>query len=307
MDSVKTRTEDAGGRHRHAGAVRTFLARHVAPGEWTLALPPSGHGQETYLANVDTVPRAFVKVGAAVARALVMADLDLTPAVLAHGTLADGNTVLAHAYVAGRRPRPADLRARLDETAGMIGRMHASGALLASLPPAATGDYRSAGERALARLRARWEAWRPRVPGAAAEVDAALAELARWIDGFTNSGLVASHNDINNSNWILADTGRLYLVDLEMMAPEDPACDLGAFLWWYFPPEARGRFLAVAGYADVPALRERMRARQALHSLAILLPRQGSFDRFDPTAFDADLADFRALVARRENPQGYGA
>jgi hypothetical protein len=306
MESVNMRTEDVGGRHHHAGAVRAFLARHVASGEWTLELPPSGHGQETFIARLGLMPRAFVKVGAAVARAQAMADLDLTPAVLAHGTLADGNTVLAHTYLAGRRPRPADLRARLDEAAGMIGRMHASGALLAALPAAASSDYRSAGERALARLRARWDACRPLVSEAAAEVEAALAELAGRIDGFTGAGLVASHNDINNSNWILADAGRLFLVDLEMMAPEDPACDLGAFLWWYFPPAARGRFLEVAGYADVSALRERMRVRQALHSLAILLPRPGSFDRFDPAAFDADLADFRALVAGRENPQGYG-
>ena len=129
--------------------------------------------------------------------------------------------------------------------------------------------------------------------------------LTNQSEQFVGAGLVASHNDICNANWLLTPTGDLYLVDLDTLSLDDPALDLGATLWWYYPPELRPRFLAAAGYPDSPGLRQRMRARMALHCLSILRPRPGSFDRFDPHAFAGRLVDFRAALAGEENPQGY--
>ena len=43
----------------------------------------------------------------------------------------------------------------------------------------------------------------------------------------------------------------------------------------------------------------------AMHCLHITLPREGSFDRFDPASFNESLEDFRAILAGEENPQGY--
>jgi len=45
----------------------------------------------------------------------------------------------------------------------------------------------------------------------------------------------------------------------------------------------------------------------ALHCLEILLAmaRPGSFDRFNADVFSEELADFRAVSAGRENPQGH--
>ena len=48
-----------------------------------------------------------------------------------------------------------------------------------------------------------------------------------------------------------------------------------------------------------------MQVRMAMHCLHILLPREGSFDRFDAASFPEDLVDFRAAFAGEENPQGY--
>jgi hypothetical protein len=137
-------------------------------------------------------------------------------------------------------------------------------------------------------------------------VDDALAHLKQEIQGFAGSGLVASHNDICNSNWLIALDGKVYLVDLEAMSLDDPAHDTGSLLWWYYPPELRPDFLKGAGYQEDEAFRNRMRVRMALHCLDIFLPRVGSFDRFQADTFAEDLADFRAVVTGRENPQGYG-
>ena len=119
-------------------------------------------------------------------------------------------------------------------------------------------------------------------------------------------GLVCSHNDICNANWLFADDGNIYIVDFESMFMDDPAFDLGALLWWYYPPELRGRFLEIAGYRYDDEFKFRMRVRMALHCLSITLPRDGSFDRFNPERYEEALVDFRAIMDGRENPQGYG-
>ncbi len=122
---------------------------------------------------------------------------------------------------------------------------------------------------------------------------------------FKGSGLVASHNDICNANWLLAEDGSLYLVDLDSMSRDDPALDIGATLWWYYPPELRPEFLAKAGYGNDPEFKKRMQVRMAMHCLNIALPRADSFDQFEPASFAEDLIDFRAIFAGQENPQGY--
>lgn len=122
---------------------------------------------------------------------------------------------------------------------------------------------------------------------------------------FTGSGLVASHNDICNANWILSSNGDLYLIDLDSMSIDDPALDIGATLWWYYPPELRQRFLQIVGFADDQVFNHRMQIRMAMHCLNILLPREHSFDRFNPLSFAEALTDFRAAISGENNPQGY--
>jgi len=89
------------------------------------------------------------------------------------------------------------------------------------------------------------------------------------------------------------------------MTLDDPAVDIGATLWWYYPSELRQRFLEIAGYANDERFQDRMQVRMAMHCLNILLPREKSFDGFDSEAFASSLTDFRAIFAGRENPQGY--
>ena len=86
---------------------------------------------------------------------------------------------------------------------------------------------------------------------------------------------------------------------------DDPALDIGTLLWWYYPPELRQRFLDIAGYKYDDEFRLRMRVRMAMHCLSITLPREGSFDSFNPDHYSETLIDFRAILNGKENPQGY--
>jgi hypothetical protein len=89
------------------------------------------------------------------------------------------------------------------------------------------------------------------------------------------------------------------------MSLDDPACDIGATLWWYYPPEPRQRFLEIVGYANDEQFQNRTWVRMAIHCLSTILPREQSFDRFDTDSFADSLTDFRAVLAGRENPEGY--
>jgi thiamine kinase-like enzyme len=106
-------------------------------------------------------------------------------------------------------------------------------------------------------------------------------------------------------NWLFASDGKVYVIDLDAMSVDDPALDMGALLWWYYPPELRGRFLDIAGYHYDDEFKLRMQIRMAMHCLHITLPREESFDDFDPNEYEEWLTDFRAILNGEENPQGY--
>jgi thiamine kinase-like enzyme len=291
-------------REQHNQEVQRFLQKHVASQPWELALP-EGHGGETYTARCEG-QACFVKLTPHAARYEVMASLGLTPPVLAAGTLADGASILIQSAVDGHAPTPRELRSQMRHCAEAVRLMHQSPRLRAMLPGGYSSLFSDSALRALELVRGRWQQFRSAVPEVVPFVDASLDALEQEARKLVGSGSVASHNDICNANWLLTGEGRLYLVDLDQMAVDDPAVDLGALLWWYYPPKEREGFLEAAGYASEPGMTERMRVRMAIHCLNIELPRPHSFDAFDPSTFPKDLVDFRAVMANEQNPQGYG-
>ncbi|MBI5565157.1 MAG: aminoglycoside phosphotransferase family protein [Chloroflexi bacterium] len=290
-------------RQQHQSEVQGFLQKHFLSQQWKFALP-AGSGNETYFAygNEHTY---FVKLGAQITRYQAMDSIGLTPPVLATGYLDDGTSIIVQAFIAGRKPSRADYRRHLDQIATIVNQTHHSADLQRVLPEVSSDFYSVVGLESLTRLQHRWNHYREQVPEVADFVDESLAYLARQVQRFSGTGLVASHNDICNANWLVTPDGRLYLLDLELMSLDDPAVDIGATLWWYYPPALRPRFLEIAGYANDESFQFRMRARMAMHCLSITLPREQSFDTFDPASFAESLTDFRAILAGGENPEGY--
>jgi len=165
--------------------------------------------------------------------------------------------------------------------------------------------YKDAGLRALSRLRQKWERYKTQVPLVADFVDNSLEYLAIQVNRFSGEGLVVSHGDICNANWLFTVDGKIYLLDFESMSMDDPALDMGALLWWYYSPELRKQFLDIAGFPYDDKFKFRMQVRMAMHSLDITIPREGSFDRFVPERFNESLRDFKAVLDGKENPEGY--
>jgi hypothetical protein len=291
-------------RQKHQQEVLTFLQKHVSPQTWEFSLP-HGWGNETYFAR-SREKHCFIKLGIQIERYRVMASIGLTPPLLTAGQLVDGTSIIVQDAIDGRMPSRKDYRDHLEQFATAIKTFHQSPELQRSLPPVPSGSYNILAYQALEQLRRKWQVHRALVPSVAGFIDESLDELGRQVHKFQGQGAVASHNDINQGNWLLSADDRLYLLDLESMSLDDPALDMGATLWWYYPPGLRGRFLKLAGYPDDAEFKRRMQLRMSMHCLNILLPREGSFDEFDSCSFPESLVDFRASLAGEENPQGYG-
>lgn len=227
------------------------------------------------------------------------------PQVLAVGSLEDGTSTLVQPYIAGKKPSRRDCRNLLEQFASIINKIHHGAAVKQVLPAAASDLSRVAGLEVLTHIQHKWERHKPQVPEVADFIDESLAGLRQQVMDFQGAGLAESHNDICNANWPITPDGQLYLIDLESMLMDDPAVDIGATLWWYYPPKLRNNFLAITGYTNDMAFERRMQVRIAMHCLNITLPREQSFDAFDAASFAESLTDFRAILAGRENAQGY--
>ncbi len=290
-------------RQEHQQEVRHFLQKELSIRDWTFSLP-RGTGAETYVVRGNEQDY-FVKVGAPIERYQAMAEIGLTPPILAFGQLESGRSVIVQPIITGRRPSRRDYWEHLEKVAALVCKMHEAPRVKEVLLPVSSNSHKDAGLRILTDIRQRWERYKPQVPKVAEFVDKSLDYLTQQVNSFPGEGLVASHNDICNMNWLFASDGRIYIIDLNSMSLDDPALDLGALLWWYYPPELRERFLEVAGYHYDDEFKLRMQIRMAMHCLHITLPREESFDEFDPNEYEEWLTDFRAILAGEENPQGY--
>jgi len=290
-------------RQQHQQEVHVFLQQHFSNRFWELTLP-NGSGNEPYFARC-TEHSYFVKLGVQATRYQVVASIGLAPEVLAAGFLRDGTSIIVQPYIAGKRPSRRDYHFYLEQFASAINKIHHSAEDKEILPKVSSDLYSVAGLTSLTRIQQKWERHKSQVPEVADFIDESLDYLRQQVTDFEGTGLVVSHNDICNANWLVSTTGQLYLLDLDSMSIDDPAVDIGATLWWYYPPKLRKRFLSKAGYTNDATFARRMRVRMTMHCLNITLPREQSFDEFDPASFAGSLTDFRAILAGGENPQGY--
>jgi len=291
-------------RQEHQQEVNAFLQKRLSLYEWKFTYP-HGWGKESYFAH-GFKRTYFVKVGVEVERYLAMAKIGVTPPVILHGQLDSKLSVIVQSFIKGHEPSRADYRERMNDVAEVIRKMQDSPRVKETLSAEDSDLYIDAGLRALDRLLEKWVRHRSQVPSVAGFVDESLKRLKEQIAQFAGEGFVVSHGDICNANWLFASDGNIYLIDFDLMKMDDPALDLGALLWWYYPPELRKSFLEIAGYRYDDAFKFRMQVRMAMHCLDILLTRENSFDQFKPESFEESLQDFRAALEREENPQGYG-
>ena len=220
-------------RREHEQDVRGFLQKHLSIHDWIFSLP-RGSGMETYFVQGNERDY-FVKVGAPIERYLAMAEIGLTPPVLVFGQLESGLSIMVQPFITGQKPSQIDFCDQLQKVAALVRKMHHHPRVKGILQAVASSLHKDAGLRALNHLHQKWEGYKAQVPAVAKFVDGSLEYLAQQVNLFSSVGLVASHNDICNTNWIFTSDAKIYIVDFESMSMDDPALDMGALLWWYYP------------------------------------------------------------------------
>ena len=181
-------------RQKHLQEVHNFLERHFPIQDWKFSIP-GGTGMETYFAQ-GSEQAYFVKVGAPLERYQVMAEIGLTPPLLACGQLESGSSIMVQPLIDGRNPSKREYQCQLEEVAALIHKMHHDERLRETLPPVPSYLHKDAGIRAWSSLRKRWEHYSAQIPNVAEFVDRSLDELESHISHFSMGGLVSSHNDI---------------------------------------------------------------------------------------------------------------
>lgn len=287
----------------HQAVITRFLGELHPQATWRLRSPSAGTQRESYFASSQHGVY-FVKINANIAVYEIAAALGITPPIVASGLVADDATILVQQFIRGTPPVWSTFQNRLSDFAAIINTLHHAPSMRQAASQTQDTLAKTA-TRAVQHVIGRWQRYREQVPQLAGEVDMLLSKLASELSGLDEAAPVASHNDLNMSNWIVAESGALHLLDFDMLTLDDPAQDMGMLLWWYYPPALRSRFLELAGHEDSDVFRERMRLRMTLHSLSILLPREDSFDQFDGTRFAQRFGDVRAVYAGKENPRGY--
>ena len=288
---------------KHQQEVRVLLQNHFSCNDWNFSLP-HGSGKESYFVQGNG-QRYFVKIGVQAEYYQVMAEIGLTPPVVFHGQLESRITVIVQPFIEGRKPSRKDFRERMNDVAKTIHKLHNDPLIRKVLQAAHSEMYKDAGLLALDHILQKWERYKAQVPSEAGFVDDSLEQVKMQVNQFAGEGLVTSHGDICNANWLFTSNGEIYLIDFDLIKMDDPALDVGALLWWYYPPDLRASFLEVTGYRYDDAFKFRMKYRMAMHFLNIFLPRDNSFDQFKSESFGASLRDFRAVLEGNENPKGY--
>ncbi|MGV3489003.1 MAG: phosphotransferase [Tuberibacillus sp.] len=70
--------------------------------------------------------------------------------------------------------------------------------------------------------------------------------------------LSVCHCDINHNNWLIDESGQLYLVDWDQAMLADPALDLSMILYWYVDPDEWKDWLKEYGWPLTQSLQFRL-------------------------------------------------
>jgi hypothetical protein len=99
----------------------------------------------------------FVKVGVAIERYQMMAEIGLTPPLLACGQLEGSSPIIVQPLITGRKPSRKDYRERLESVATIVNTMHHHLRVREMFQAPSSTLYKKAGLRALHSLRRRWD------------------------------------------------------------------------------------------------------------------------------------------------------
>jgi hypothetical protein len=264
-------------------ALAARLLRRDLGGAWRVANGGGSHGNTRLAACADR--RVVVKLGQASGALRRLAELEVTPEVLAWGEH-DGVPYTVQRLATGPHPDGAWFAAHVAELAGLVRRYQRDGPLTGLLREDPSRDRLDVAAAAVM-----FDHIPPR-PGSPMWTDEVLEALEAWKTAGAGLAPVPPapvHADPHVGNY-LVEGGRLHLVDWDEIDLSDPWRDAGVQLCWHVPVPRWADFTAALG-----AALDRPLAVRALWWAAFKALRNGHWiDSLGETAWLAENA--RAFV-----------
>ena len=232
-------------------ALAARLLRRDLGGGWRVANGAGSHGNTRHAASGDL--SVVVKLGSPAAALRRLAELDVTPPVLAWGEH-DGTPYTIQRMATGVQPDRAWFAAHLDEYAGLVRRYQRDERLAELLHADPTRDRLD-----VAAATSMFDHLPPR-PGSPMWTSEVAAAVAVWKQRAADLAPVPPlpvHADPWWGNYVVAGD-QLHLVDWDEIDLSDPWRDGGIQLWWHVPAPRWAEFVAGQGAVLDAALEARI-------------------------------------------------
>ncbi|OLO40199.1 phosphotransferase [Alkalihalophilus pseudofirmus] len=187
--------------------------------------PAGGATGEAYIAQQGD-QKLFLKRNSSPFLAVLSAE-GIVPKLLWTKRLESGDVITAQRWVNGRELKSYEMNGT--NVAQLLGKIHRSSELLDMFKrignsPLTPNIIIENLQKKLSSLQSYDEV-----------LEHGLIYLFKKKDKVDHPKFVVCHTDVNHNNWILSESGELYLIDWDGATVADPALDLGLLLYLYIP------------------------------------------------------------------------
>ncbi len=227
--------------------------------EWDIT-PAGGATGDAYFAEYEG-RKLFLKRNSSPFLAVLSAE-GIVPKLVWTKRMENGDVITAQQWLNGRELKPHDMGS--EQVASLLRKIHRSQDLVSMLKR--LGKTPLSPHMMIDKLKQLMCNNRFDEP----IVQQAFAWLERELPSIPYDEFAVCHCDINHNNWLLAEDGRLYLIDWDGAMIADPAIDIGMLLYSYIPKDKWEDWLRLYGLELTDDLRIRMKwyvVAQTLYSL----------------------------------------
>ncbi|MBM7572823.1 phosphotransferase family protein [Aquibacillus albus] len=219
---------------------------HILGKEWTIASAGGSTG-EAYYAQREK-KRLFLKRNSSPFIAVLSAQ-GIVPKLVWTKRLENGDVITAQQWLEGRELTPEEMKH--PKVAKLLSKIHHSSELLDMLLRIDKKPLQP--DQLYSNLKNRL-----RTDFYPIELHQSLKYLERQLPFIDINTKVVCHCDMNHNNWLLSNSGQLYLIDWDSAKVGDPAIDIGMILYWYIPENEWDEWLECYGISQNGNLLTRM-------------------------------------------------
>ncbi|WAA11758.1 phosphotransferase family protein [Fervidibacillus halotolerans] len=222
--------------------------KHFLGNDWEIYPAGGLTGEAFYACHNDE--KLFLKRNSSPFLAVLSAE-GIVPKLVWTKRLENGDVITAQQWIKGKILEPYEMND--ERVAHLLKKIHHSKPLLSMLHR--LGKFPIESETLVQQLEARFETRLIHL----SNIQKAFRYLKANLSETKHNQWAVCHGDVHHNNWIMTETGSLYLIDWDHAFIGDPAIDIGPLLYWYIPENDWKNWLSTYGLTLDDSLRTRMK------------------------------------------------